>query len=114
MTFLAPIFIVFVLTHALMIGYGILRHVPDIVPVAQRLHADYTAGLATLGAGGLLLIFLRAFSMGAGTYTGIEAVSNGLQVLREPRVQNGKRTMVYMSISAWPSPRAASSSAICC
>jgi amino acid transporter len=96
---LATIFLVFVLSHVLMIGYGILSHVPDIVPVAQRLHADYRTGLATLGIGGMLLIFLRAFSMGAGTFTGIEAVANGLQILREPRVQNGKKTMLYVSIS---------------
>jgi amino acid transporter len=37
--------------------------------------------------------------MGAGTYTGIEAVSNGLPILREPRVQTGKKTMRYMAIS---------------
>ena len=37
--------------------------------------------------------------MGAGTYTGIEAVSNGLGILREPQVQTGKRTMVYMALS---------------
>jgi amino acid transporter len=98
-TFMVPIFVVFVVTHALMIGYGIFRHVPDIGPLAQRLHTDYQMGLVTLGAGGMVLLFLRAFSMGAGTFTGIEAVSNGLQILREPRVQNGKRTMVYMSIS---------------
>jgi hypothetical protein len=42
---------------------------------------------------------LRAYSLGAGTYTGIEAVSNGLNALREPRVQTGKRTMVYMGAS---------------
>src|SRR5262249_15716664 len=30
---------------------------------------------------------------------GIEAVSNGLQILREPRIETGKRTMLYMSIS---------------
>jgi amino acid transporter len=42
---------------------------------------------------------LRAYSLGAGTYTGIEAVSNGLSALREPRVQTGKRTMVYMAVS---------------
>ena len=42
---------------------------------------------------------LRAYSMGAGTYTGIEAVSNGLPILREPKVQTGKRTMQYMAIS---------------
>jgi hypothetical protein len=46
-----------------------------------------------------MAIFLRAYSLGAGTYTGIEAVSNGLQIMREPRVRSGKRTMVYMATS---------------
>ncbi|MGH7455546.1 MAG: APC family permease, partial [bacterium] len=35
----------------------------------------------------------------AGTYTGIEAVSNGLPILREPKVQTAKRTMLYMAVS---------------
>jgi len=47
----------------------------------------------------MFFLFLRAFSMGGGTFTGIEAVSNGLQILREPRVQTGKKTMVYMATS---------------
>jgi hypothetical protein len=42
---------------------------------------------------------LHAYSLGGGTYTGIEAVSNGLQILREPRVVTGKRTMLYMASS---------------
>lgn len=98
-TMLAPIFVVFVLTHALMIGYGILKHVPEIGAVAGDLSDGFRGGLTTLGLGGMALLFLRAFSMGGGTYTGIEAVSNGLQILREPRVQNGKKTMLYMSVS---------------
>jgi amino acid transporter len=98
-TLLAPIFIVFVLTHALMIGYGIFKHIPEIGAVAGQIGAGYRNGLTTLGLGGLALLFLRAFSMGGGTYTGIEAVSNGLQILREPRVHNGKKTMLYMSVS---------------
>jgi amino acid transporter len=98
-TFLAPIFITFVITHVLLIGYGILSHVPEIGAVSQQIRVDFRAGLMTLGGSGMLLLFLRAFSLGGGTYTGIEAVSNGLQILREPRVQTGKRTMVYMSTS---------------
>ena len=47
----------------------------------------------------VLLIFCRAYSLGGGTYTGIEAVSNGLPILREPRVATGKRTMLYMAVS---------------
>lgn len=98
-TILAPIFITFVITHAILIGYGIFSHIPQIVPLTQNIQSDFKQGLTALGAGGMLLLFLRAFSMGGGTYTGIEAVSNGLQILREPRVQNGKRTMIYMSTS---------------
>ena len=98
-TMLAPIFVVFVLTHALLIGYGILKHVPEIGAVAGNVRSGFQGGLATLGLGGMALLFLRAFSLGGGTYTGIEAVSNGLQILREPRVHNGKKTMLYMSVS---------------
>ena len=44
-------------------------------------------------------VLLRAYSLGAGTYTGIEAVSNGLPIMREPKVRTGKRTMAYMAVS---------------
>src|SRR5437879_7358655 len=55
--------------------------------------------LPIFGFGGMALLSLRACSLGGGTYTGIEAVSNGLQIMREPRVQTGKRTMTYMALS---------------
>jgi hypothetical protein len=37
--------------------------------------------------------------MGAGTYTGIEAVSNGLPILRDPKIETAKKTMTYMAVS---------------
>jgi hypothetical protein len=37
--------------------------------------------------------------MGGGTYTGIEAVSNGVSMLREPRVATGRKTMFLMATS---------------
>jgi len=98
-TILSPIFLLFVLTHLLLIGSGILRHIPEINVVYSNIQAGFQRGLATLGRTGLFLLFLKAFSMGAGTFTGIEAVSNGLQILREPRVENGKKTMIYMATS---------------
>jgi amino acid transporter len=98
-TFLAPIFIVFVATHILLIGYGILTHTGQMKPLINEVHFNFNNGIATLGFVGVLAIFLRAFSMGAGTYTGIEAVSNGMQIMRDPKVQTGKRTMVYMASS---------------
>jgi len=44
-------------------------------------------------------LLLRAYSLGGGTYTGIEAVSNNVQSLVEPRVRTGKWTMFYMALS---------------
>jgi len=98
-TFLAPIFIVFLATHLFLIGYGILSHLPQIGPVVHGIRSDFSAGLSSLGGLGMLALFLRAYSFGGGTYTGIEAVANGMQIMREPKVQTGKKTMFYMSTS---------------
>ncbi|MRR08733.1 APC family permease [bacterium] len=98
-TLLAPIFVMFFLTHILLIGYGILSHLGDVGPVMAEVHASVRQDMAAIGLWGILAIFVRAYSMGAGTYTGIEAVSNGLQVMREPKVQTGKRTMALMATS---------------
>ena len=96
---LAPIFVIFVLTHAALIGYGIVSHAAQLKPLVREVHTGFTGGLGTIGLLGMMAIFLRAFSLGAGTYTGIEAVSNGMQIMREPKVHTGKRTMVYMATS---------------
>jgi len=98
-TLLAPIFLTFVVTHVLLIGYGIFSHAGEVGAVAHQIQTDYKTGLITLGGWGMFFLFLRAFSMGGGTFTGIEAVSNGIQILREPRVHNGKRTMIYLASS---------------
>jgi amino acid transporter len=96
---LLPIFLLFVITHTILILGTALVHL-DHLPV--MVHSSVSETRDSMGAIGIfatMFIFLRAFSMGAGTYTGIEAVSNGLPVLREPRVRTGKRTMLYMAIS---------------
>lgn len=98
-TVLAPIFMVFVLTHLVMLLYGIMTHTDRIVPVVAAAGDGLRHDLSTIGVFGILLLFLRAYSLGGGTYTGIEAVSNGMQIMREPRVQTGKRTMIYMATS---------------
>jgi amino acid transporter len=96
---LAPIFIIFVVTHLLLIGYGLLSHIDQVAPIVDQFHGGFKEDISTIGFIGIMAIFLKAFSMGGGTYTGIEAVSNGMQIMREPRVKTGKRTMAYMAIS---------------
>src|SRR5207248_2671396 len=68
----------------------------------SALVVDYVLTIAisiAAGLAGLLALFMRAYSLGGGTYTGIEAVSNGLSIMREPKVQTGKRTMLLMAVS---------------
>ncbi|MDD1664236.1 MAG: amino acid transporter, partial [Methanomicrobiales archaeon] len=96
---LAPIFLVFIVTHALLLGYGILSHTSNVGIVASSIPVNLAADLSVIGIVGILALFFRAYSLGAGTYTGIEAVANGLQIMREPKVQTGKRTMAYMASS---------------
>jgi amino acid transporter len=96
---LAPIFLLFILTHAVLLGYGVFSHTSGFEAVSSGIQANLATDLATIGFIGILAIFFRAYSLGAGTYTGIEAVANGLQIMREPKVQTGKRTMAYMAFS---------------
>jgi amino acid transporter len=96
---LAPIFILFLITHAVIILGTVGLHLGAVAEVFHETRTGFQHGLATLGAAGLMALFLRAYTMGAGTYTGIEAVSNGLQIMREPLVETGKRTMLYMATS---------------
>jgi hypothetical protein len=96
---MAPIFATFVITHILMLLDGIFTHTERFVPLTHEFKTGLSHDLSTIGVFGILMLFLRAYSLGGGTYTGIEAVSNGLQIMREPRVQTGKRTMIYMATS---------------
>jgi amino acid transporter len=94
----APFF-VFVLTHAFAIVYALGTHASGFAGVAREtMHEVHTVS-AGVGVLGLIALVLRAYSLGAGTYTGIEAVSNGLPILREPRVHTGRVTMIYMGAS---------------
>jgi amino acid transporter len=96
---LVPIFLTFVITHAFIIGYALVSHAGNFSALVDATGAEVARSRAELGMSGMIFLLLRAYSMGAGTYTGIEAVSNGLPILREPKVLTGKRTMRYMAIS---------------
>ncbi len=96
---LVPIFLVFILTHAFAVLYGLGTHLWEFPTLVRETVAETGRTHNELGLIGMILLLLRSYSMGAGTYTGIEAVSNGMNILREPRVQTGKRTMLYMASS---------------
>ncbi len=98
-TALAPIFLLFVGTHVFLILYALGSHLTGLPTILHGAASDLHASISSIGGLAVGLIVLRAYSMGGGTYTGIEAVSNGITMLREPRVQTGKKTMALMAAS---------------
>ena len=96
---LVPVFLLFVFTHAVVIVYAVISHMGTFGVVYHETGRELTNSFHTLGLFGVLFLVLKAYSLGAGTFTGIEAVSNGLPVLREPKVATAKKTMKYMAIS---------------
>ncbi len=96
---LTPVFLIFVVTHAAGIIGGVMFHAPELVQTTREVSSGFQEGALTLGMGGMFLLLAHAYSLGGGTYTGIEAVSNGVPLLREPRVDTAKKTMNYMGAS---------------
>lgn len=96
---IVPIFILFIATHVFVIIYGIVTHLSDFGSLATTTMLDIKATSAEIGVVGMIMLIMRAYSMGAGTFTGIEAVSNGMPILREPKVKTAKKTMAYMALS---------------
>ena len=96
---IVPIFLLFCATHiVLMVGTYFVHPgtiAGHVTQITQEVHRD----TQTIGLWLLLVIFMQAYSRGAGTYTGIEAVSNAVSAMRVPQVTNAKWTMLYMAIS---------------
>jgi amino acid transporter len=96
---LLPIFLGFFLTHAFLIVYGVVVHaegLPHLIPDTINETRQLSGQMGWVFAAAL---FLRAYSLGGGTYTGLEAVSNNVNMLSEPRVKTGRYTMLYMASS---------------
>ncbi len=96
---LLPVFLGFILTHAILITAAVTGHsegfghlVPDAFHESSQLAGD-------IGWFAVLALFFKAFSLGGGTYTGLEAVSNSISSLAEPRVKTGKATMWAIAFS---------------
>ncbi|HEU4732734.1 MAG TPA: APC family permease [Kofleriaceae bacterium] len=98
-TILTPIFLVFILTHTVLIFGAVGSNLGDAGKIASMVGSEGSAHISAAGLVGVVLVFLRAFSLGGGTFTGIEAVSNGIAIMREPRVRTAKRTMIMMATS---------------
>jgi len=86
---LTPIFAGFLITHVAMLVYGIGMHGGELETVVTATVRETRDFAAQQGAWAVAIVFLSAYAMGGGTYTGLEAVSNNVNTLKEPRVRTG-------------------------
>lgn len=96
---LTPIFLTFILTHIFIITYSFFQNVPQFPEIATSINVDINSAISKMGVFGMLFLLLHAYTMGAGTYTGLEAVSNASLILRPPKAETAKKTMRYMAFS---------------
>jgi amino acid transporter len=97
--FLLPIFLGFVVTHFFLITYGIVYHHSGMGSLFPRAAEEASSISDSMGTIFLLSLFLKAFSMGGGTYTGLESVSTNAHSLAEPRIKTAKITMFLIALS---------------
>lgn len=98
---LLPIFLLFLLTHFALIVGALSWNMSEVGTLAGNIANEVSTSYndPNLGLWGTFALLMTAYSLSAATYTGIEAVSNSTQVMREPRVETAKRTMRYMAWS---------------
>lgn len=96
---LIPLFLGFLFTHLAIILIGVFYHSSSLGAILPEAASEFHGMSLSMGTFATIAILLRAYSLGGGTYTGLEAVSNNVNMLAEPRVRTGKFTMLYMAIS---------------
>jgi amino acid transporter len=80
----------FVVSFVILIGAGAWKFLHgDVAQAAPIIHEAYPAIP--------IFLLLRAFASGCSALTGIEAISNGVPVFKDPAPHNAKVTMVWMS-----------------
>lgn len=96
---LLPIFMSFVILHVIIITYGIVAHLNNFPILVPQILQQTRALAEEKGWWGVIWIVMLAYAASGATYTGLEAVSNNVNTLKEPRVRTGKWTMFYMALS---------------
>lgn len=93
LVFMAPTY-AFVITLGIVMGWGLFRTITSggaPAPVSPPIQA-HEASTTAVG----LWLLLRAFASGCTAMTGVEAVSNGVPLFRQPTVQLARRTLTVI------------------
>ena len=97
--FLAPVVIGFLLVHAGLILFGLGSDAGRVVDLWGSAGTGVRGLSENAGWVFVAAIFVRAFALGGSTYTGVESISNHVNLLAEPRVKTGRMTMLYVALS---------------
>jgi amino acid transporter len=84
----------------LLIVVGIAREVLGNLPVYDPQHIDGVVPIhqgSGLVMGATILIILRAFANGGSSLTGVEAISNTVNLFRKPEGRNARRVLTIMA-----------------
>ena len=85
----------FVASVFVMVITGLVRTFLGHAPVAES--AGYLVGHGDdLTHAAFILLLLRAFASGCSALTGVEAIANGVQAFRRPKIRNAQTTLVAM------------------
>jgi amino acid transporter len=94
---LTPIVLVFVVSHVVVLGLAIALRLGGLPAVLASVPGDVRQLSAETGTMGALGSIARAYALGGAIYTGLESVSNGVPVLREPKVATARRAMLLVA-----------------
>jgi amino acid transporter len=85
----------FIASTLIMIVTGLIRTALGDAPLAAS--SGFTVkDPESLTRVAFILLLLRAFASGCSALTGVEAVANGVQAFRRPKIKNAQRTLVLM------------------
>ncbi|HEX3679294.1 MAG TPA: APC family permease, partial [Galbitalea sp.] len=84
----------FIASIAVMVITALVEAFLGHTPVAES--STYNVKPESIAQVAFVLLLLRAFSSGCSALTGVEAVSNGVQAFRKPKIQNAQKTLVLM------------------
>jgi amino acid transporter len=96
---LAPIFFGFLLTHVVLISFGLFAKSDELLAAVVNAEQHINSVTADGGTWALVAIIATAYAAGAGTYTGIEALSENAHTLKPPRAETGARAMALIAVS---------------
>ena len=96
---LLPVVLLFLLVHALLIVSGIGLMTPRIVGHVSEAFSGVLDLSQASGWAFVVALLIRSYALGGSTYSGIEAISNNVNLLAEPRIRTGRLTLLYVTLT---------------